>query len=189
MNLISVLQLNHVVTPIYLLAEVLLHASHEAGNLNGVLLGGFITVTGAIYSWWTSKLSGIQTIWIGIALEVAGFGGDAYWHGVHGGEEIGLIPPAHWLIILGSIVALVGAIKAWQHTDGPTAYTAATASVTAAAQVVGAVWDNSLHYSGIEPASTALPHLLQSIGLILLVLSVLVMTGIEWRAERATPTK
>lgn len=189
MDVTSFLQLKPVFAAIYPSVDVLLHASHEGGNLGRVLLGGIVAVIGAIYAWRVTSMSGLQTIWTGIAIEIAGFGGDAYWHSIHGADKVGLIPPAHWLIILGAVVALVGATRAWENADDSTAHVAAVAGISASAQMVGAVWDNALHYAGTEPAPTALPHLLKSIGLILLLLSGLVAAGVKWRMKTATATE
>jgi hypothetical protein len=169
---------------------VFLHTSSSPwGGWEGILIGVVVTLVGAAYAWRVTRVSGIQVLWIGIVLEMAGFGGDAYWHRVLGAKDVGLVPPAHWLIILGAVVALVGAIRTWRNTDSGVAYPAVVASVAASAQVVGTAWDNALHYTGTEPAPTALPHLLKSLGMVLLLLAALVVVGAEWRTRTATPTE
>lgn len=116
----------------------------------------------------------------GLFIEIAGIVGDAYWHTVLHIHDVGSVPPPHWVILLGMVIALGGVLKG-RAISGETRRSIYTIGVIAAVgQLLGAAWDNYLHLNGNEPAVWALPHALYRAGFLVLVTLGVVLV-VRWR--------
>lgn len=131
-----------------------------------------VVAAGLGYVWYAELLGGFQLLGLGVLTAFVGNGLDQYWHSVHPGGELGVVPPAHFVAFLGALAALAGAVRAFRGTDGPKVALAGLGGAAAAAMVVGSVWDNALHYRGFEPAPNAPPHLLRTYGMLALLATV-----------------
>lgn len=153
--------------------HVSLHSSgsHLAGTLLSSavpqryvqLLLAALALLGAVVAW--RRGGKFQYLWTGLAVEFVGFFADGYWHLAIQSDDIGTVPPAHWVTMVGMVLVLIGTIVAYRELEGPLRWLLAVTAAVAVVQFTGALWDNWLHFQGIEPAPTAMPHLMKNLGL------------------------
>lgn len=129
------------------------------------------TTRGPVEYW---RQHGQTFLLLGVGLTLAGIAYDAYWHSHHGVADVG-IPAPHYVTLLGMVVALVGIVAARAGATGRRRIAFSIGLIAAVAQLVGATWDNLLHYVGQEPAPWAAPHALSRIGFLTLLVVVLVV--------------
>lgn len=125
-----------------------------------------VVAAGLGYAWYAELLGGFQLLGLGVLTAFVGNGLDQYWHSVHPGGELGVVPPAHFVALLGALVAFGGCVRAFRRRDGLHAGLAALGGLSAAVMLLGRTWDNVLHYQGFEPAAQAPPHLLGAVGML-----------------------
>ena len=135
-------------------------------------------------------IRGDALLWSGLFVEFVGIAADAYWHHVLGIHEVGTIPFPHWITITGMLVALAGTIDSWRSSERFETRLYGTGFVAGVVQILGAVWDNWLHLTGVEPEPWALPHAVYRLGFVVLLvvaIAALVRSVLDRSALSPTP--
>ncbi|MFC0215035.1 hypothetical protein ACFFK0_21810 [Paenibacillus chartarius] len=111
----------------------------------------------------------IWLLLVGVGIEITGIVWDTLYHERFGYDELYMIPPAHYMDLVGAPFLFIMSILLLRGKKAP-AWPLYFIIAGTLIQTVGWVWDNvGYHLRGIEPSPLAPPHIALNIGLLFMV--------------------